>query len=228
MVNRRISADVKKAALRLYLHNVLSLDDILACCDISRATFFRAWRLWQETGEVAKRPSALRGRPRLLHTDDLRYLLTLIAARPDWFLDELLNLLKTNRFISVHYSTIYNALVRAGVSLKKLRIIAQERSEPLRADFIRRMAMYTPDQLGFLDETSKNERTLHRRRGRARRNARAAMKGKFVRGRRLSATGVMTIDGVIACDVVVGSMTRVRLLQFLEGEVVRIDCFIIP
>jgi hypothetical protein len=71
-------------------------------------------------------------------------------------------LLATNRFISVHFTTIFRALERAGVSGKKLKKIAKKRNETLRAHFIARMAQYEPEELGFLDETSKDERTIAR------------------------------------------------------------------
>jgi hypothetical protein len=107
----------------------------------------------------------IRGRPRILHFDDIHYLKCLVKHRPDWFLDELLSLLQTNRFISAHYTTIHRELVCANVSTKKLKTIASERNENLRTDFIRRMAEYLPEQIGFLDEVSKDERTSNRRRG---------------------------------------------------------------
>jgi hypothetical protein len=56
----------------------------------------------------------------------VEYLLRLIQQNPDFFLDELLYLLKTNHFISVHYTTIHQELERAGVSHKKLKQIALE------------------------------------------------------------------------------------------------------
>lgn len=46
------------------------------------------------------------------------------------------------------------------------------------------------------------------------------MKGVFVRGKRLSAEGLLTSDGMIASTVVYGSMTRELFLEFLEHEVV--------
>ena len=72
-----------------------------------------------ETGGAVKHTNGVAGQPQLLHSDDIDYLLRLIRQRPDWFLDELLSLLKNNQFIAVHYVTIHNALIRAGVSLKK-------------------------------------------------------------------------------------------------------------
>lgn len=69
---------------------------------------------------------------------------------------------------------------------------------------MRQMAEYKPDQLGFLDETSKNEKTPARRRGRARKGKRAEMKQVFVQGRRLSAEGLLTVNGIMATKVVEG------------------------
>ena len=68
--------------------------------------------------------------------------------------------MESNRFILVHFSTIHRELQCAGVSLKKLRKIAKERDEDLRADFMRRVAQYAPEEMIWIDETSKDEQTL--------------------------------------------------------------------
>jgi hypothetical protein len=47
------------------------------------------------------------------------------------------------------------------------------------------------------------------------------MKQHFVPGQRLSATGLLTIDGIVVFKVIEGSMTRDLYLNFLEHEVVR-------
>jgi transposase len=203
----------------------MELDDILACLDMSDSTFFRALRLHRETGNVERPKSTTRGRPRKLHFDDLTYMTALINHRPDWFLDELLGLLDTNRFISVHFTTIYRELERSGVSPKKLRRIAKERDEDLRADFVRIMGQYSAEEIGFLDEFSKDECTLHRRRGRAKKGKRAVMQGAFVRGRRVSGEGLLSLDGIVVSTVVEGSMTRDKFLYFLEHSVVSFVLF---
>jgi hypothetical protein len=77
-------------------------------------------------------------------------MVALINHRPDWFLDELLGLLGMNRFISVHFTTIYCELERSGVSLKKLRRIAKEHDENLHADFVRTMGQYSLRRSDFL------------------------------------------------------------------------------
>jgi len=217
---RKISPDLKLAAMKMYDKGLMDLDDILDCVGFKERTFYRVLRLYRETGEVAMPKSNLRGRPRKLHIDDSTYLLTLVNHRPDWFLDELEGLLRTNQFISIQWTTIQRTLERAGISVKKIRRIAEERDEDLRADFVRQMGQYSPDEIGFLDEFSKDERTLHRRRGRSKKGTRAVMRGAFVRGRRVSGEGLLTLDGIVASTVVEGSMTRDKFLHFLEYSVV--------
>lgn len=169
MPYRTISRDLKLAAIRLYEREILPLDDILDIMTFSRRTFFRILRLWRSTGDVVMhRFGTIKGRPRLLNFDDIHYILQLVRLRPDWFLDELLDLLKTNCYISVHYVTIHRELQRAGVSYKKLKRIASERKEEARNAYIAHIAQYEPEEIGFLDETSKNEKTAARGYGRSR------------------------------------------------------------
>lgn len=220
MVNRRISRDVKVAAMRLYELNILSLRDILDACGFSCRTFYRVLKLWRTTGNVIAYPTGIQGRRRILDREDIDYLLELIRATPDLFVDELLTLLEKNQFISVHYTTIHRELERLNVSRKKLQRIAEERDEDRRADFIARMAQYSPEEIGFIDETSKDCRSVGRRYGRSRKNKRAQKKQPFVRGRRTSATGLLTLDGITARTVVEGSMTKQLFLEFLEFDVV--------
>jgi len=190
---RKISCDVKVAALRLYHDQILPRAAILDYLGLSSRTFDRVHAIWAATGDVVNHPNGIRGRPRSLHFSDIDYLKRLIKHRPDWFLDELQYMLKTNRFIAAHYTTIHRELVRAGISSKKIKKAAAERNEALRADFIGRMAQYSPEQLGFLDETSKDERTSFRARGRSRKGSRTVNKGVFIRGRRFLAEGLLTM-----------------------------------
>jgi transposase len=177
---RHISRDVKLAAIRLHELNLLPLEDILRSVGFSESTFYRILRLWEDTGDVVKPLKTRLGRPRLLDHDDIQYLLTLVRNNPDYFLDELLDLLKTNRFISIHFTTIHHELEHAGMSRKRLKKIALERNEDNRADFVIHVSQYTRRQLGFLDETSKDKRMPHRRFGRLKKGTRAQVDQEFV------------------------------------------------
>ena len=218
---RKISHDLKLAVIRLYKREILPLWDILDIMHLSQRTFFRILKLWRKTGNVVTHKYGnLAGRPRILNFDDIHYVLQLVRLRPDWFLNELLELLKTNRFISIHYVTIHQELQRAGVSYKKLKHIASERNKEAQNDFIARISQYEPEETGFLDETSKNDKTAARANGRAKKGRRAIMKQRFVRRTCLSATALLTVDGIVASMVVEGLMNREMYLEFLEYHVV--------
>jgi len=113
-------------------------------------------------------------------------------------LDELLGLLDTNHFISVHYTTIHRELECVSVSLKKLKWIAKERNEQWRMAFTICMSQYMPEEIGFLDETFKDERTTGQLHGRALKGQHAYGFQVFVHGQHVSALGLMTIDGMVA------------------------------
>ena len=185
-----------------------------------RAHIYRILKLWRETGGVICPSRSLQGRLWDLNHNDVQYLVCLIQQNPNYFLDELLCLLRTNRFISVHYTTLHLELKRHGVSLKKLKQIAEECSKELRVDFIRRMAQYSPEEIGFIDETSKDERTTCRQYGRSRKGTRAAKRKAFIRGRRTTITEVLSMDGIVAGTMVEGSMTKATFMEFLEFIVV--------
>jgi hypothetical protein len=216
---RQIERGINGAAVRLHERDLLPLEDILDALRISRRTFYWVWKLYRETGSVVAPTDPSQGQPRTLIFDDFDYLLRLVNRRPGWFFDELLHLLQPNRFISVHFKPIFRALEWTNVSRKKLVCIAKERNEVLRVNFIARMAQYDPEELGYVNETSKDKRTPIRRYGR-RRGRHATQKGVFVRSHRLSIEALLTVDGIVASLVVGGSMTPELFLEFLEFIVV--------
>ena len=136
MAYRKISRDVKFAALRLYQRRLLPLRMILDCIGISKWTFHRIMHLWRRTGDVVQHSFGNRGRSHLFHYSDIEYMKQIIGHRPDLFLDELERLLHTNRLVSASFSTILWGLCHAGISYKKIKKIALECNDTLHSDFI--------------------------------------------------------------------------------------------
>jgi hypothetical protein len=100
---------------------------------------------------------------------------------------------------------------------------AKERSELLRADFIYTIGIeFQPEQLIFLDESSKDERTLIRNYGYSFINHIVTKKVVFLRGIRYTILPALTIVGFIACDIIKGSCSKERFRTFILSEVVSI------
>ena len=75
---RKISCDVKIAAIKLYEQDILTLDDILDCCGFLKSTFYWILKQGRETRDIVHPLRSLQGHPRTFDHDDVQYLLCLI------------------------------------------------------------------------------------------------------------------------------------------------------
>lgn len=121
---------------------------------------------------------------------------------------------------NVSISTMWRSLVYCGITRKKLHKAAKERNELLRSAFMARIgSQYTSNQLIFLDESSKDERTISRGYGYSELNTRAVKKVVFIRGKRYTLLPAFTLDGIIAIDIIEGSCTKDRFKEFVISQV---------
>jgi hypothetical protein len=81
---------------------------------------------------------------------------------------------------------------------------------------------YKPEQLIFLDESSKDERSLTRYYGYAIANARARKSCVFLRGKRYTILPALSLDGILAVDIMEGSCTKDRFSEFVLSQLVSI------
>lgn len=93
----------------------------------------------------------------------------------------------------------------------------------MRADFIFTLGIeYQPEQLIFLDESAKDERTLSRSYGYSFANQAAIKKVVFLRGTRYTILPALTTDGFVACDIMKGSCSKERFRIFILSQIVSI------
>jgi hypothetical protein len=79
---------------------------------------------------------------------------------------------------------------------------------------------FKPEQLVFIDETSKDERSLSRAYGYSIKNVKVEKNIVFVRGKRYTILPVLTLDGFIAADIMEGSYNKERFQTFILTQVV--------
>ena len=97
---------------------------------------------------------------------------------------------------------------------------AAERNELLRSAFIVEIGGYMPEQSIFIDESAKDERNLSRRYGYSYVNTRARLRVAFVRGKRYSILPALTLDGIVAVEVIEGSYNKNAFQEFIISQVV--------
>jgi len=88
-----------------------------------------------------------------------------------------------------------------------------------------RIAEEAPDtnMLVFVDEAAKIEHTLSRKYGWSHKTVCCVVQRLFVRGLRYSIIPAITLDGIIAYDIVEGPVDGKRFLKFLKDHVVHIS-----
>ena len=107
--------------------------------------------------------------------------------------------------------------------LQKLQKEAYERNEIIRSHYLGIIGEnYTSNQLIFLDESAKDERSLSRLYGYSPRSTRACKKVVFIRGKRYTILPALTLDGFVEVDIFEGSCDRKRFVDFILNQVVRL------
>ena len=102
-----------------------------------------------------------------------------------------------------------------------MRKAATERDDIARSEWLLEItSLYTADQLVVLDETSKDDRTICRKYGRAPRGEDPFVEVSLERGVRYSILPALTIDGYLAVRVVEGSIDGAEFYDFVVNDVV--------
>ncbi len=91
----------------------------------------------------------------------------------------------------------------------------------LRSEFILKISEFSSEQLIFIDETAKDERSLNRAYGYSTINTRAKKSVVFVRGNRYTILPALTLDGFIAAEIIEGSCNKEKFQTFIVNQVVR-------
>ena len=160
---------------------------------------------YKATGLVAF-ASQKHGPAKLLSDFEQEFLLESLIVNPSTYLSELCEQLEEATGRVVHPSTICRTIQHFGMTRKKVRTIAMQRSEDRRAEFIAEISQFDPDMLIWLDETGSDRRNSIRAYGYAFRGLTPVRHPLRVGGKRISAIGVMTTGGIEDAYIVEGGV----------------------
>ena len=77
-----------------------------------------------------------------------------------------------------------------------------------------------PNLFVFVDESAVDNKTVQRSRGWSAIGGRSVSRCTFLRGKRHSILPALSSDGIIALEIIEGSVNKERFLQFLRDQVV--------
>ena len=158
----------------------------------------------------------------LLHKD-LKLIVALLKQRHCIYLDELQAEIYNMRGITVSRSSITRTLHHLCYSHKHVATCALERNDLMRSAFMNKIAdqVPNPNMLIFTDEATRNRRASARAKGWSLVGRRCIQRRHFIRGQRFSILPILTLDEIVAYDIIPGSVNSERFVEFLRELVVR-------
>lgn len=226
MPYRHISNDYKVRTVVLLDQNIprTFVSDVFA---VSERSTYRWQKNVREGGVVYPTLPATRGQHSILSPEIRDAILAILEDDPTAYLDEISDWLQLVYEISVPVSTLSRNLIRWGHSRALVHRIAAERDPVACEEFLRDVCTnFTAEQMVWIDESAKDERTIFRRYGRSLPGERASVQQPFAHGERLSLLPAFTLDGYISVKILDGAVDGVDFLDFVINDVVRIHLHI--
>jgi transposase len=225
MSYHNVSRDIKARTPILHYNMGFSVKNIAKVLGIKKSLIYKTLFFFRSHGLTHNPSAAQQRRHRLLTSIDILFIRGLLRQRHTMYLDEIQEQLIIQRGVKISLSSLSRCVHRLRFTHKCVLGRALERNSQLRAVFMNRMADQVPDpnMLMFGDEASKDEKTSTRRKGWSLTGTRCVQRRCFVRGRRFSILPILTLDGIIAYDIVEGSVTSEQFVRFLRELVVRPD-----
>ena len=139
-----------------------------------------------------------------------------VLRRPGIYLHEIVKELKRTLGVEVALSTVCIFLKKSGFTRQRLRVSAIQRDSFLRLKYISEVSLYDRDMMIFLDETGSDRRNSIKRYGYSIRGRPLISEKLLVCGKRISAIAFMSVNGMLDCKTVAGSVDGGTFYDFVQ------------
>lgn len=198
----------------------LSYRRIASNLNISVGTAYNVYRLFYDSGDVTPQKQPERRAIRSLsHLDEL-LIVGLIIDSPSTYLRELCQAIEEICGKTVSPSSVCKIIHKHGFTRKKLQHIAKQRSITYRGQFMAEILMYPCDWFVFIDETGCSSKDHTRRFGYALRGESAIDHRLLHRGTRISAIAAISTTGVVAVELMTGTVNGDIFFDFVRGNLI--------
>ena len=198
--------------------------DITTVARLAHCSERTVWNVLQQYRDYGTPRNVLalpQTRPRILDTADLLYLAKRLQHSPAMYLDELADGLAEDRGVTVSVPTLSRALHRLALSRKQISREALERDELLRATWQAAYSHIPKESFLWLDESSIDNLTNRRSEGWSSLGRACVQRALFLRGQRYLILPALSIEGMVAMDILEGSVTKLKFINFIREQLVR-------
>ena len=189
--------------------------------NISTSTAYRTFAIFQRTGTVdpASR-TGTREEMRKLNQDNELYIIGVILSNPSAYLGEIVQEIQRVTNVTVSIPTVCRLLKRYGLTPKKIRQVAKQRSDALRDMFMSHVLHFDTSMLVWVDESGSDRRACMRKYGYAIRGDTPVYSRSLYRGKRINAIAAMTSSEVLAVELHKGNVNGEVFYDFLRGTLI--------
>ena len=187
--------------------------------NVDPSTVQRTAHLFELSGSVQKRQYPQGCVQKKLTPSVELIIINLVVQQPGILLRELQTELFTYG-VEVSLSTICQFLHKSGFSHQKMVLIAKQRDEQLRAIFTMDVSLYSSEMFVFLDETGADRWNTIRKYGYSIRGIPARCHRLLARGKRISAIAMISVEGLLDCKIVEGSVDGDVFYDFVHSHLI--------
>lgn len=198
----------------------LGFREIACNLSLSLGTVHNHFKRFEKTGDVSPVVISHRDDNKALSGNQELLLIGFLFVNSALYLSEVCLMIKEATGICVSPPTVCRLLRRHGLSRKKIRQVALQRSIDRRGRFMADVLLFNVNQLVWVDETGCDRRDQIRKFGYSLKGQSPVYNRLLHRGQRISAIGAMCTDGLLACEYMKGTVNGERFLEFAMGTLV--------
>ena len=203
----------------------LKFVEIATNLNIAVSTAHRTYHIFEQTGDViASKALCMKRfdtRQRKMGQEEELFVIGAILANSAMYMHEVCQEIRDVFGLSVSPPTFCRLLLSYGITRKKIRQVALQRSYSLRGAFRAQCSLFDPETFVFVDETGADHRSHIRRYGYALRGVTPEYRRPFVgHGLRVNAIMGISTVGVIAMEMTTSSVNADIFFDFVRGSLI--------
>lgn len=213
------SVDIRWRVVWQKIGMELQYRDIARNLNLSVGTVYNHFKRFRETGDVSAAVPISSGIKVLNDYQEL-LLIGLLLDNQALYLSELCQKIEQIMSIHVSPSTVCRIIHRHGMTHKKIRQVALQRSVDQRGKFMSEVMFFDVNQFVWVDETGSDRRDHIRKFGYGLKGETPVSKRLLCHGERISAIGAISTEGLLAYKFMKGTVNGDKFLDYLLGTLI--------
>ena len=198
----------------------LHFRDIARSLCLSLGTMHNHFKRFEATGDVKPLSPSTQNHIRALNGQQELIVIGLLLENPALYLSDVCQLITQATGIHVSPPTLCQIIHRHGLTRKKIKQVAIQRSVGQRGEFMAEIQFFDVNQLVWLDETGSDNRDRIRKFGYSLKGEPPIYNRILHCGECISVICAMSADGLLAYTFTKGTVNDKKFLEFIQGTLI--------